>query len=176
MQGEILSPVYEHRSNLPATKSPCGVVDVFVPYEYPRLIVMTANCDLLWGYDARKESNDEDPKSMPHILLCRLYEEAEIRNRPYINSRVWGRIRDNQDERYYHLDAANIRNPAEGYLPDLYMDFKRSLSLPTRNVYMGIENPDASSRINRVAVAPPIYVHDLIHRFYSFLSRIGTPD
>ena len=177
MQGEILSPVFEHRSSLPATELP-GRVDVgfVVPIEYPLLMVMTANCDLLWDYDARKESGDEGPKIMPHILLCRLYEEAEIRNRPQINRRVWERIRDNQDERYYHLNAADIGNPAEGKLPDLYLDFKRSLSLPTRNVYLGIENPETSSRINRVAVVPPIYIHDLIHRFYGFLSRIGTPD
>lgn len=176
MQGEILSPVWEHRSSFPAIQLPSGVDIDFEHIEYPRLIVMTANCDLLWDYDARKESGGENLKTMPHILLCRLYEEAEIRDRPQINSRIRGLIKSNQHERYHHLDVANIGNPAEGKLPDLYLDFKRSLSLPTRNVYLGLENPDTSSRINRVAVVPPIYIHDLIHRFYGFLSRIGTPD
>ena len=176
MQGEILSPVWEHQSSLPATKLPSGVDVDFVPIEYPRLMVMAANCDLLWDYNARTESNDEDPKIMPHILLCRLYEEAEVRVISQTNSRSWGRIKNNQEERYYHLNAADIGNPVEGDLPDLYLDFKKSLSLPTRNVYSGLDNPDTSSRINRVAVVPPIYIHDLIHRFYGFLSRIGTPD
>lgn len=180
MQGEILSPVWEYQSSFPSTKLPSGVDVDFVPIEYPRLIVMTANCDLLWDYNARKESNNEDPKIMPHILLCRLYEESEIRGNPQINSRIhtsiWRRIKNNQEERYYHLNAASIRNSPENSLPDLYLDFKKSLSLPTHNVYSGLENPDTSSRINRVAVVPSTHIYDLIHRFYGFLSRIGTPD
>jgi hypothetical protein len=30
--------------------------------------------------------------------------------------------------------------------------------------------------VQRVAIMPPIYMHDLMHRFYGFLSRVGLPD
>ena len=180
-QGEILSEVWEYRVDFPSVKLPSHYT--VQPIEYPRLIVMAADCDLLWDYESRQRigRNEVDESNensiLPHILLCRAYEQAEIRNtRPTINSSIWQRISKNQDERYHHLNAADVGGDPTNNLPDLYLDFKKSLSIPTSHIYSGMESSDESSRINRIAIVPPIYVHDMMHRFYGFLSRVGTPD
>ena len=54
----------------------------------------------------------------------------------------------------------------------LFLDFKKSMTLPASNLYEGIRNGE----LRRGAVIPPIYVHDLVQRFYSFMSRVGLPD
>jgi len=152
---------------------------------------MSALCDLEWDYKARfgegtttdltdaateasgRLSTEHDhPRLIPHVLLCEVYEEANIHNRPSLNASLWNRIAQNQDERYHHLKPAPVGEPAVRDLPDLYLDFKKAFALPTEALYMGI---DAGSA-RRVAVVPPVYIHDLMHRFYGFLSRVGIPD
>ena len=78
----------------------------------------------------------------------------------------------NQDERYHHLGSSAVVGSPEKELPDFYLDFKKSLTLPTHWLYQGLE----SSLVARLAVMPPIYLQDLMHRFYSFLGRVGVPD
>jgi hypothetical protein len=179
-QGEVLANVWEHRSEYPPIE-PSDKVAPFISVHHPRMIVMTAECDMLWDYQARSGIHDEDaltgielnhPSILPHILLCEMYEQEEIRS-TITGSDIWKRIRQNQDERYHHLiEAPFAGNSVNEALPDLYLDFKKTFSLPTRKLYEGLNN----SNIARVAVVPPIYVHDLIHRFYGFLGRVAVPD
>ena len=189
-QGEILSGVWEHRPRHPAIELDEDFELPVKSYKYPWLIVMTADCDLNWDYEAReKERKNENevlsedgeeprdietivPSIVPHILLCRAFEAEEIRHREGMNSGVWKRITKGQDERYHSLitsttEGNHFKNP-----PDLYIDFKKSLSLPTDLVYEGLE----PGTIGRAALIPPLYIHDLMHRFYSFLSRVGVPE
>ena len=181
-QGEIISDVYELQPQHPPTQISSDESNVTVqPIYHPRLIVITADCDLLWDYEARikiqKEQQSinieerENASIMPHVLLCELYEQAELRAR-VTGSDLWKRIRQNQDERYHHLPSASVGNPRVSELPDLYLDFKKAFSLPTNHLYEALD----SSLIGRVAVMPPVYLHDLMHRFYSFLGRVGVPE
>lgn len=147
------------------------------------MIVMTAVCDLEQDFNTRFPDDDSkqryrsatvdknDPHLVPHVLLCEVFEEAEIRGLSQFRSDIWKRIRQNQDERYHHLPAGAIGEPAVDNLPDLYLDFKKTIALPTASLYEGLRE----GQVRRLAVVPVIYIHDLIHRFYGFLSRVGLP-
>jgi hypothetical protein len=104
--------------------------------------------------------------------MCDLFTEDEI-HAQMPGSDIWKRVKKNQDERYRCLPIADIGIPSIKVLPTSYMDFKKTIGLPTFAVYQGIA---ASEGISRVAVVPPVYLHQLIHRFFGFLSRIGLPD
>ncbi|MDP2673713.1 MAG: hypothetical protein Q8Q00_02265 [Dehalococcoidia bacterium] len=168
-QGEILADIYEHRPLYPAAALAEDSTIEFRSYYHRLAIVMTPDCDLEWDCQARSETDEAEesdhPQLLPHVLLCDVYGTSEIRQR-VAGSDVWKRIQQNQDERYHHLSASPI------WLPDIYMDFKKTLALATENLYSGM----TSGGIRRVAVVPPLYLQDLTHRFYGFLSRVALPE
>lgn len=180
-QGEILCDVWEHRALHSAGKIDEGSEVGFKSLLHPRLIILSQECDLLWDYQAREkfsqqeksdDINPEESKLLQHILLADLYEKEEVKSRFKGLSDIWRRIPRNQDERYHCLPAASISNQQENQLPELYLDFKKILSYPPDQLYEAI----TSSQVGRVAVVPPFYLHDLIHRFYSFHSRVAVPE
>lgn len=183
-QGEILTGICEYRPRLaPIAQTHQTAVDV-VPIHHPYMIIMTADCDLDWDFKARfanqevVESYDDEvilqqeamAAIIPHILLCEVYDSTAVRARVPA-SNLWKRIRQNQDERYHYFEAASIGESMSEQLPDICLDFKKTLALPTQSLYNGI----CARGIKRFAVVPPIYIHDLMHRFYGFLSRVGLP-
>ena len=104
--------------------------------------------------------------------MCDLYREEQIRGRVG-GGDIWKRVRKNQDERYHKLPEAPYRDGASfGNIPDLYMDFKKTFALPTEQLCQAI----ASNGVRRIALVPHTYIHDLMHRFYGFLARVGVPD
>ncbi len=171
-QGELLGNYFEHQSlGVPTHLSEGEGVD-FEPVLHPLLLVMTADCDLLWDYEARDNASDRAGGEeiglgayVPHVLLVEAFRHAEIRNRDEINSDLWRRIKQNQDERYHHMGARM-------WLDDLFIDFKKCVGLPTRSIYRGIR----AGTITRMAVVPDVFLHDVMHRFYGFLSRVAVPD
>jgi hypothetical protein len=56
-------------------------------------------------------------------------------------------------------------------LPELILDFKKSTGMPPESVYACI----AANQITRVARVPDVFLQDLTHRLYGYLSRVG-PD
>jgi hypothetical protein len=179
-QGEIISEVYEFQPIHP-TRQPSGESGTPVqPIHHPHLVVMNPECDLLWDYQARVNDREQakgfaaardHPSLLPHVLMCELYQQDEIRDRSTIGSDIWKRIRQNQDERFHHLYAAPVGDSQATELPDLYLDFKKILTLPTHLLYEALKSP----KIRRLAVVPPVYVQDVMHRFYGFLGRVGVP-
>jgi hypothetical protein len=183
-QGEILTGICEYRPRLaPIAQTHQTGVDV-VPIHHPYMIIMTADCDLDWDFKARfanqqaEEFYDDEvilqhealPAIIPHILLCEVYDSAAVRARVPASD-IWKRIRQNQDERYHYFQATSIGEPSIDQLSDVCLDFKKTLALPTQSIYNGI----CAHGIHRFAIVPPIYIHDLMHRFYGFLSRVGLP-
>ncbi len=146
------------------------------------MVVMTAVCDLeqdfrvrfsLEGSSAphkREGVLDSDPHLLTHVLLCDAFEEGQIRQQ-ITGTDIWKRVRQNQDERYHHLSSGPLRDMSGDNLADLYMDFKKATTIPTELLYDGL----SMHKVQRLAVVLPVYVHDLMHRFYSFLSRVGVP-
>lgn len=174
-QGEILVDVWEHVADLSSRRVAAGEPARVHPIHHELMIVMNAECDLLWDAMARFQRTEpplpagqEDRSLVPYLLACDLYREEQVRGQ-IGGSDIWRRVRQNQDERYHRLTAAEIGRPSVGQLPDLYMDFKKVRALPTANVYTAI----VPGGIVRKAVVPPVYLHDLMHRFFGFLSRVA---
>ncbi len=182
-QGELLRDIWEHRPRQAPIGFPEGFGFHINSIHHSLMIVMTAACDLEQDYRARFPDGlaegpyvpttlcENNPTLVPHVLLCEAYLEGEIRSR-IKGSDIWKRIRQNQDERYHHFESAPIGDSYGAAFPDLYLDFKKTLALPTSNMYDGLR----TGGVKRVAVVPAVHVHDLIHRYYGFLSRVGLPD
>ena len=181
-QGELLGDIWEHRPPHPPVEMPQGSTVEVTSIHHPFMIVMTADCDLEQDFNARfSEKNaaeqaaettaeQKHPALVPHVLLCEVYDSNQIRPR-VPGSDVWKRIQQNQDERYHHFPPAQIGDrPVDEFL-DLYLDFKKTLALPTENLYLAL-----AQGVSRLALVPSPYIHDLMHRFYGFLSRVGLPD
>lgn len=177
-QGEILDGLWEHRVSVATGTSDSMPIQSI---SHARVVVLTADCDLEWDYKARQqydpngdgglEAIESASATIPWVVLCDLHLTEDMRQR-VAGSDIWKRVVRNQDERYHILPAAQIGEPSVGELPSLVMDFKKAFSIPTSAIYQAIEGGEAK----RIAIVPPIFVHDLMHRFFGFLSRVGTPE
>ena len=190
-QGELLGPVWEHQATSPASEHPAGAALPYISVQHSFVMVISQDCDLLWDFNARFESDqskrdlhpeidgiDDHPSCVPHVLLCDTFAHDDIRPR-IKGSDIWKRIRGNQDERYHRFDSAPVILAADdgtedqvGEFPDLFLDFKKALALPTRQLYLGLRE----ASVPRLALVPPIYLHDLIHRFFGYHSRVALPE
>lgn len=173
-QGEILAGILEPRPDNPgAPLQPDSPVD-FTWVNHPRAIVMTPDCDLLSDFASRQASPEgtPSPHRLQHIHCCDLYAAAEIRENNALRSDLWRRVQRNQDERYHRLPPGKVDDGSDLEHPDLYLDFKRLFTLPTEFLYRCLE----IETVQRLGVVPPIWIHDLIQRYFAFHSRIGVPD
>lgn len=181
-QGEVLSGVWRHEVDAPASALEEGAGASILSRDHARMVVLSAECDLLWDFQARfaeesrteygpeREGIDEEGACLAHVLLVDAFEKEDIRDR-VPGSDVWRRVARNQDERYHCLAAAEVAGTGDG-LPELFLDFKRAWGVPTRGLYRAL----SAGALGRLGVVPPIHVHDLMHRFYAFLSRVGVPE
>ena len=167
-QGEILAGIPEIQQDNPASP-----VD-FARVNHPRAIVMTPDCDLLSDFASRQAASEgtPSPHRLQHIHCCDLYAAAEIRENNVLRSDLWRRVQRNQDERYHRLPPGKVADGSDVEHPALYLDFKRMFTLPTEFLYRCLE----IETVQRLGVVPPIWIHDLIQRYFAFHSRIGVPD
>lgn len=178
-QGEILSGIIEHRAVICAQPLEERNVPVeSIPHHLA--VILSADCDLEQDFNTRflrksladgsqSTSVDEsDHHLFPYIAVCDLFPPSHVRGR-FNHKELWKRVVQNQDERYHHFvdQGCNIQS-----LSDVYIDFKKAFALPIMAVYRSI----IDKQVQRVALVPEIYLHDLMHRYYSFLSRIAVPD
>ncbi len=203
LQGEVLRNVWEHRPVFPATGAPEGTrINTRPLPTQPNgrdepclrsgmgLQGPFSELDQKERYDAQPNLDESAPALVNHILLCDVYTYKEIRPR-IAGSHIWKRVQQNQDVRYHRFPVAPVGEPPAtdpppeqpkdsdseddlppGFMPALFLDFKKTMTLPTSSLYEGLRN----GGIERVLAVPPIYVHDLAQRFYSFMSRVGLPD
>lgn len=183
-QGEILANLVEHRAAVPARDlSIAPIVEVVDVREFahPWLVVLSADCDLDQDYQVRVPTaeilvrNDFEHRRgrrlMDYILVCPAFLESEVRVRLPPGSAIWDRVKGNQDVRYHRIEAGEIAFGMR-VVPELFLDFLRSFTLPADSIYDALESP----AVERVAVIPPVYVHALVQRYFAFQSRIGLPE
>ena len=172
-QGELLANVYINRPVAPAAAVRHEVDVAFE--EHPLVVVMTSDCDLLHDFEARKPlaalpRSPGDRRLVPQVLVCDVYTADQMRPR-FAGRDIWRRAEQNQDERYHSFKSAPIGAGPDS-IPDIYLDFKLVFGVFTQGLYDAIDH----GAIVRKAVIPPIYLHDLTHRFYGFLSRVALPE
>ena len=89
-QGELLHNVWEYQVDHPAEKPLDGHQLTTIPVGHPLVMVMNAACDLEWDYNSRFDDQPDytplpEPVRphvlLPHIILCDVFEEADIRDR-----------------------------------------------------------------------------------------------
>lgn len=174
-QGEVIANLEEFQV---VSGTSAGEVS-YLRRSHPYVVVMSADCDLLHDFEHRRalaqqglaQGTDDNPRLLPHVILCEAYPEEDIRGSVH-GSDLWKRIKQNQDERYHRLSAAVVGNPPVRDLPDLYLDFKKTWSAPTEY----LEGSLAGRMEMRLAVVPPVYLHDLMHRLFNFLGRVALPE
>jgi len=180
-QGEILGPLWEHRPLTPPTKLEPGAEVPVQPVEHAVMVVLTPDCDLLWDFNARFVDEEArvalGPESeaiatanaaVPHVLLCDAYDGVVVRSR--FDAKLFKLASQNRDERYHYFPEAAVGDSGET-LPEMFLDFKKPLAIPTNLLYEGLR----IGGVRRLGWLPLVYRHDLIHRFFSFQSRIATP-
>ncbi|MEW6250077.1 MAG: hypothetical protein AB1716_05480 [Planctomycetota bacterium] len=144
------------------------VVDIV---KHPFVVVLTQECDLESDSEWRQTQGLKGVE-LRHILLCEAFSEAELREQPGVNSRVWDRIHKNSDERYQYLCRAipghDLR--ATGFGP-LCLDFKRCFSMPTAELLKRIDVNEAQRR-GRLSIP---YREHLTGRAFHFHQRVGLP-
>lgn len=171
--GEILSNTVEFvaaRLDDDGTPVTEGVVHELV-------VVLTPECDLVSDYETRdKDGVGPKPvdgklsrKELPHVLCCDLFIGSEIKDSYGFTSNPWSTVRNNRDERYHWIPTGDI----DGLnLSELFLDFKRVISLPTEHLYRSILN----GSVKRLGVIPSPYIIRLVQRCYGFQGRVCLPD
>ena len=182
-QGEILRDIWEHLPQYPPIESQPNQSFSVDSTHHELVVVMSPDCDLDWDFKARfpdaqsqvelrtPERVSESPKAIPYIFLAKLFLYEGIRSR-IVSSGMKERIQKNQEERFHHLKEASIGDSDVDQLPDLYIDFKKALAVPTQKLYEGFR----VDGVKRVALIRDRYIHHLMHRYYGYLSRVALPE
>ena len=177
-QGEVLQDVWIHRTRHPASEVPEGTSIQVEPTRHRWIVTLHAECDLLHDFQYRNEEKaaarpvDEGHfKIVPGVICCDAFPDLELRLK-MPGSDIWKRAVRNQDERYHFLASAPVEGVDGPPLPQFVLDFRRFFTVFTPALYEGIDR----GNIRRTAVVPPIYRHDLMHRFFGYLSRVGVPE
>lgn len=172
-QGEILCGIEEPRKEFNSSD--------FTLVEYPRVLVVSPDCDLLGDFFARSQTIDSAnekavqqnaAKLLEHIHCCRIYEESDIRQPSGLNSDSWRLARQNQNERYHHLPAGTVEGMEGVSTPDFYLDFLRTFSMPRDFLYSAVE----SGAVKKQCLIPPPMIHQLTDRLFNFQGRVCVPD
>ncbi len=181
-QGEILAPVFEHRAIHSAGPAADGAPVDVRGIQHPLALILTCDCDLEQDHNERarvsklvafEEVEDEVNYSrhvVRHVLLCDLFPESDIRQQIAQGSDIWKRIKGNQDERYHRLPEAVVLETGDP-LPEMFLDFKVTFACHPTALYAGVHE----SAIRRRARIPDVYLHDLVHRYFAFVSRVSLP-
>jgi hypothetical protein len=177
-QGEFLAGLWEHRAIIATESATVGFSSIL----HHLSVVLTADCDLEQDYNMRFSKGgdrqwssveaDDHPQCTPCVIVCDLYPMNRVRYQEGMNPRIFSAVEKNQNERYHTLLTPLARESAAGKPEYSIIDFKKSFSLPTSSVYKGLLN----GAVRRTGVIPAVYLQDLMHRFYGFLSRVGPPD
>jgi hypothetical protein len=171
-QGEILASIVDYRTENAAAMFG-GADPIVTPRLHARMAIVTSDCDLLKDHQTRHTAQPWNAAHLiEHVLLCDVYTEAELEAAGLpaaFGTKEWRQLRGNKMERYHRFPAAAV--PGGQALPEIFLDFKRCIGVPPETLYEAI----GANQVSRIARLPPVFLQDLTHRFYGFLSRVG-PD
>jgi hypothetical protein len=80
-------------------------------------------------------------------------------------------MKQSQDERYHRLEFEAITINGE-QRTDLLLDFRKVFMIHTQDLYDAL----VPGGIQRLGVIPPVFLHDMMHRSFAYMSRVGLPD
>lgn len=153
-QGEIVSHVLQVTlAEVPGPTGPPTLRTTTHPY----LVILTQDCDLEQDFRVRFPVSQPSDKLIPSVLFCEVMTAEEVFGRiRQTNKKLWERIKINKDERYHFLQKVELGCDRLHYgLPELAIDFKRYLTLPTEEVYSRIQSGEASLRAGKPLPGTP---------------------
>jgi len=169
VQGEILSNLAQVSINLSSFEETELRVDTTI---HPFALILSQWCDLEQDYQARYVNVDAE-KQNPTILFCEVFTATELQSRVPKSSRLWERVKQNNDERYHFFQRVESEFDALGNgLDELGVDFKRFFAVPTDEVYYRIRRGEVK---RRCCLRSP-YLEHFCRRFANFISRIALPE
>lgn len=159
-QGEILADVKQYVVDKETVKA----------IKYSFCVVLSQECDLEQDFRIRSSEKVDRPKLLKNVLLCVALPTDLFKGAPKpdddpvkIDSKGRQMALMNKNERYQFLES-------QPGFPDLFVDFKSYLTIPTDDLYSQVEN--TATRICRLS-SP--YMEQISNRCFSFLSRIALP-
>lgn len=182
-QGEILRGVTEptliRRDGQIVTEQQEFSVELTL---HPKVIVVTADCDLFSDFCCRFDSDTSDKSArevesrksqlLDHVICCEAYDEVEVRQELPKGSDLWNRVRSNQEQRYHCIPKGTLEGQQDSDEPEYYLDFKKVFTLPTSWLYESIR----SGEVKRKGVIPQPWVQSLVQRMLAYQGRVGLPD
>ena len=147
-----------------------------------QVVVVTPECDLVSDFLARQQLEDTfdgpenrgrvEAKLLNHIHLCEIFKKDQIRPLLTPGQKIWERVQNNQDLRYHKVPEGRVNCEETEENPELYLDFRRMLSIPSTYLYKSL----VSSGVERRGVIPPPWVDSLVDRLFHFQGRVCVPD
>lgn len=148
----------------------------------PIVLILTQDCDLDWDFRGRFSQSGVSEtvpistadKLIPCVLFCEVVTAHELFGKvKALGSKVWDRIKQNNDIRYHFLQRPGPDCDAVGEgLGELAIDFKRYSTVRTDELYRRV----TLGTTRRRCILRTPYLENLCHRFAHFLSRVALPE
>ena len=171
-QGEVLTGLRIKKLAVESVTD--GSEDLLVTVPFAFVIVASQDCDLEQDHRIRFGDSDKIP-TLPSVLLYEVVTaEALKASRPDLNrgSLPWTNAQQNKNERYHFLEAVPQDCDARGEgLPELAIDFKRYLTVPTEELYARTARGDVHRRSR---LESPFLEH-WSFRHAAFQCRVALP-
>jgi hypothetical protein len=168
-QGEFISGLIYAHAELHSLATP-PLLMAFK--KHPLVVTLSQGCDLEQDFLARLGSVKPD-KIVPSVLLGEVVIATEFRSALPMGSKIWDRVRQNNDERYHFFQDVTKEFDALGEgLGELGVDFKRFFTMPTDELYYRIKTGEAK---RRCCLQSP-YLEHFCTRFANYLGRVALPE
>ena len=167
-QGEIVTGIRQAMLVVDTLESELPEIEF---RSHPFAIVLSQDCDLDQDLRARQSRDPSAANRLIHsVLFAEVSVATEVRGR--VPPNIWDRIKKNKDERYHFLEAVAQTDDALGEgLPELGIDFKRYMTIPTEEIYKQI----GANAGRRCRLISPFREH-LSTRFCYYQARVALPE
>lgn len=171
-QGEVLTGLRIKKLALESVAD--GSEDLLVTVPFAFVIVASQDCDLEQDHPIRFGESDKTP-TLPWVLLYEVVTAQALKaSRPDLSqgSLPWTNAQQNKNERYHFLEAVPTDCDARGEgLPELAIDFKRYLTVPTDELYARIEG----GYVHRRCRLESPFLEHWSFRHAAFQCRVALP-
>lgn len=142
-------------------------------------VILSQECDLKSDFLAREKNKKAiypyHDKYLPTILLCPAYPIDDFLNGVHIGNWNMQGSKDNKIDKNKLIDNSilkryhYLKNSDNPLIPELVIDFKHFLTIPTETIYK-------TRKERYLASMSELFREELSQRFASYLSRIGLPE
>ena len=168
-QGELLCDVVTYIVDIDSKSAS--------PVTYKYLMVVSQDCELDQHF-RNLPQNDSSPSEHPFTLFVLGMSAADFRkygkDEGHVVGDVWRQLKQNTHPRYQFLDSADAsKSSNEKPIPELVLDFKKIIAIPSSQLYSRNGEDEWESRYERMSELLSPYKENLQQRFVSFLGRVG---